>query len=238
MEYNVYCDESCYLEHDGINAMSIGCVWCPTEKVKEFSMRIKEIKEKYFMKPLNEVKWTKVSKCNKNLYMDIINYFFDNEDLHFRVVVIKNKEKLNHRKYNQTHEDFYYKIYFDMLKTILSPKDKYNIYIDIKNTHSNIRAQKLREVCSNNMYDFDMSIIKKIQPIISYESQIMQLADILIGACTYNNRIFAKTHKKSETKLQLIDRIKLRSKYKLDKSTLFGETKFNYFLWRADFYEF
>jgi len=27
--YNIYCDESCHLEHDGIPTMVIGAVWCP-----------------------------------------------------------------------------------------------------------------------------------------------------------------------------------------------------------------
>ena len=237
MEYNVYCDESCYLEFDESNAMAIGCIWCPAEKVKDINMRIKEFKAKYFMDTNKEIKWTKVSKCNEKLYMDLINYFFDDDDLHFRIIVIPNKNQLNHAKFNQIHEDFYYKIYFDMLKNILSPIDKYNIYIDIKNTHSNERAQKLRKVCSNQMYDFNMSIIKKIQPINSNESQIMQLADILIGACTYLNRNFSPQHIKSETKIKIIDRIKFRSKYRLDKSTLMGERKFNYFLWRANYYD-
>lgn len=237
MEYNVYCDESCYLEHDESNAMAIGCVWCPKDKVKDINTRIKEIKNKYFLNSNKEIKWTKVSNCNKNLYMDIINYFFDDDDMHFRVIVIKDKDKLNHKKYLQTHEDFYYKTYFTLLKNMLNPNDKYNIYIDIKNTQSNYRAQKLREVCSNNMYDFSMTIINKIQPINSNESQILQLSDLLIGACTYANRTFLAGHKKNITKLQIIDRIKLRSKYKLDKSTLLGESKFNYFLWRTDYYE-
>lgn len=28
MYYNIYCDESCYLEHDGINVMAFGAIWC------------------------------------------------------------------------------------------------------------------------------------------------------------------------------------------------------------------
>lgn len=34
MLYNVYCDETCHLEHDGINAMVLGAVWCPQSKLK------------------------------------------------------------------------------------------------------------------------------------------------------------------------------------------------------------
>ena len=232
MEYNVYCDESCYMLNDESNSMGIGCVWCPTDKVKKISLRIKEIKVKAGHKTGYELKWTKVSKVTENLYFDIINYFFDDDDLHFRVLVIKDKSILEHARFNQTHEDFYYKMFFDMLKTILSPEDKYNIFIDIKDSHSYEREQELRKVCSNNLYDFNMSIIKKIQPIRSEESQILQVADILIGACVYNLRTFPIEHKKSESKLKLISRIKFRSGYSLTKNTLFKEDKFNYIIWR------
>lgn len=32
MLYNVYCDETCHLENDGINDMILGAIWCPQEK--------------------------------------------------------------------------------------------------------------------------------------------------------------------------------------------------------------
>lgn len=46
MEYNIYCDESCHLLNDNINDMVLGAVWCPKERVKEISDRIKQIKKK------------------------------------------------------------------------------------------------------------------------------------------------------------------------------------------------
>lgn len=45
MKYNVYCDESCHLEHDDSNAMTIGSIWCSKEKVPEINWRINEIKK-------------------------------------------------------------------------------------------------------------------------------------------------------------------------------------------------
>jgi len=30
--YNVYCDESCHLQNDGLSVMVLGAVWCPLEK--------------------------------------------------------------------------------------------------------------------------------------------------------------------------------------------------------------
>ena len=84
LEYNVYCDESCHLEHDGINVMALGAIWCPKNKLKEINNRIKKIKLRNGVNPNSELKWTKVSPIKEQLYMDIIDYFFDDADIHFR----------------------------------------------------------------------------------------------------------------------------------------------------------
>ena len=118
MEYNVYCDESCHLESNDSKYMLIGAIYCPKEKVKEINNHIRKLKEDYNLSNNIELKWNKVDKKTEKLYLDIINYFFNNDDLKFRVIVI-NKEKLDHEKYNQTENDFYHKAYYEMLKYIV-----------------------------------------------------------------------------------------------------------------------
>lgn len=231
--YNIYCDESCHLEHDGINDMVLGAIWCPQEKIREINKRIQEIKARHGVNSSAELKWTKLSPSMESLYVDLVNYFFDNQDLHFRCLVVPNKAALDHERFSQTHNDWYYKMYFDMLKFIFNPHEEYEVYIDIKDTHSHSRAQKLREVCSNNFYDFSGKIIRRIQPIRSHEVQIMQLVDVLIGAVCYQNRIFPDGFAKSLAKVNIINLIKKRSRYLLTKSTLYREEKFNILVWEA-----
>lgn len=233
MDYNIYCDESCHLEHDGINVMVIGAVWCPHYNIKSINNRIRQIKDRNGISETAEMKWTKISPAKVQLYEDLVNYFFDEAALHFRGFIIPDKTALDHERFSQTHDTWYYKMYFEMLKAILTPSDNYEIYIDIKDTNSNRKAQKLREVCSNSMYDFSSHTIKRMQPIRSEEVQIMQIVDILIGSLAYNNRIFPDGHQKSEAKLNIIKLIKHRSGYSLDRSTLLREEKFNLFFWDA-----
>ena len=233
MLYNVYCDESCHLENDGVNDMVLGAVWCPQSKLRAINQRIKEIKKRNGVSEKMELKWTKISPAKVDLYKDIINYYFDDDDLHFRAVIIRDKSKLDHDKFNQTHDQWYYKMYFDMLKVILSPYDNYEIYIDIKDSHSYSRAQKLKEVCSNSMYDFSHTIIRRLQPIRSDEVQIMQIVDLLIGAIGYENREFLENAVRSEAKKEVIDLIKKRSGYTLKKTTLLREEKLNLLAWDA-----
>ena len=44
---NVYCDESCHLENDCHKSMIIGGISCPRDKVKELSIKIRQLKEKF-----------------------------------------------------------------------------------------------------------------------------------------------------------------------------------------------
>jgi len=231
--YNVYCDESCHLEHDGINVMVIGAIWCPQSKLKEINQRIRDIKTRNDISPQVEMKWTKISPAKVELYKDLVDYFFDDDDLHFRAVVIPDKSKLDHDRFHQDHDTWYYKMYFDMLKVILSPADRYEIYIDIKDTNSHKRAQKLKEVCCNSMYDFSERIIRRLQPIRSEEVQVMQLSDVLIGAVGYKNRIFPSNFVKSPAKQEIINLIMKRSGYCLSKTTLLREEKCNLLIWDA-----
>lgn len=233
MLYNIYCDETCYMENDGINDMVIGAVWCPQNRIKEINTRIKDILQNNNLSAQAEVKWTKISPAKVSVYKDIVNYFFDDDDLHFRAIIVPDKSKLNHKSFKQTHDDWYYKMYFYMLRSILSPEDRYEIYIDIKDSHMYQKAQYLKRVCSNTMYDFSHSVIKRLQPIRSNESRIMWLTDILIGAVGYANRIFPSDFRKSQAKLEIIDLLKKRSNYDLTRTTLLRENKFNLFVWDA-----
>lgn len=233
MLYNVYCDETCHLEHDGINIMVLGAVWCPQSKLKEINQRIRQIKERNGVSSTMELKWTKISPAKIDLYRDIVNYYFDDDDLHFRAVVIPDKSKLNHEQFHQTHDDWYYKMYFDMLKVIFNPRDNYEVYIDIKDTNSYRKALNLKEVCCNSLYDFSQRVIKRLQPIRSEEVQIMQLVDILIGAIGYENRNFPSELKKSTAKQNIIELIKKSSGYTMRKTTLLREEKLNLLAWNA-----
>jgi len=208
--------------------MALGAVWCPLNKRKEIFTRIREIKAKYNFKPGFEMKWNKVSKGRMDFYLDIINYFFDDDDLHFRVLIVPDKKVLDHTAFNQDHDTFYYKMYFDMLKVILSPQCAYNIYIDIKDTRSNYKVLKLKEVLRNNRYDFQKQIIKRVQQVNSSEVEILQITDLLIGAFTYLHRGLNE----NEGKIKIIEKMCQRSGYSLKQSTLYKEEKMNIFIWK------
>jgi hypothetical protein len=230
MEYNLYCDESCHLEHDNSNVMVLGALILPKVKKDEISRNILGIKNRYGLKPHTEVKWTKASPAKANLYIDLVDYFFFDDDLRFRVL-IADKRNLSHLSFRQTHNDWYYKMYFQMLNMLFDPADTYYVYIDIKDTHSAERAKKLWDICSNSHYDFDHKSIKRIQPIRSDEVQMMQITDILNGAVCRINRTDVDAPRGA--KQQIIEQIRNKSGLKLTQSTTYGARKFNVFCWEG-----
>lgn len=224
---NIYCDESCHLEQDHIPVMVLGAIWCPQANVSDISNKIRNLKEKYGFSKQREIKWVKVSPSGLSFYKELIDLFFSEDALHFRAVVIPDKTRLDHVQFIQDHDTWYYKMFFVMLKQIFSPDSRYHIYLDIKDTKSQLKVQKLHEVLANSQYDFDRSIIERVQQVRSHEVELLQLADLLIGALGYLHRGL----KTSQAKLALVDHIKQGSKLTLLNNTLFQADKINLLVW-------
>lgn len=228
MEYNIYCDESCHLVSNDSKYMLIGAVYCPKYKVKKVNEYIEHLKENYNLSDKIELKWNKIDKKTEKLYLDIINYFFNNDDLKFRVIVI-DKTKLDHEKYNQTENEFYHKAYYEMLKYIIIPGNSYNIYPDIKDTNSYYYHQIMLDYLRIKMQDTNKKTIRKVQPIRSYEAPILQINDILIGALSYHYRNLSKNN----VKLNIISEIRKLYQNDLNETSYCSNTKFNIFMWRS-----
>ncbi len=207
--------------------MVLGGIWCPDSLRKGIAREIRTLKVKYDLNPRYEMKWNKISKGKLEFYIKIVEYFFSNVNLHFRGMVIPDKSMLRHVDFGQTHDDFYYKCYFNLIKTLLQPGDHYNIYLDIKDTRGETKVRKLHDYLCNSKYDFDRDMIRKVQQVRSHELELVALADVLIGALSYVHRGMNS----SDSKLAIIEKIRQMSGYTLLQSTLYREDKFNVFVW-------
>lgn len=229
MKLSFYCDESGHLEKDQIPVMVLGSVWCKSEKAPEISERIREIKIQHGMASNFEIKWTKVSPAKVDLYLSVIDYFFDDDDINFRAVVVPDKTRLNHPQNHQDHNTWYYKMYYVLLRTLINPDAENYVYLDIKDTHGGEKVLKLRDVLSTATADFDRNIIKRIQQVRSHEVEQIQLADLIIGAISYANRGLET----NTAKLAIINRIRERSRLSLTRTTLVQAQKINILVWEA-----
>jgi hypothetical protein len=225
--FNIYCDESCHLEHDRQPAMVLGAVWCPESQRASVARAIRALKAQHRLASNFEIKWTKVSPAKLNFYLALIDLFFSDPRLHFRGIVIPDKSRLNHSAFDQSHDDFYYKMYFQLLKVIFESGNRYRVYLDIKDTRSQQKVVKLHDYLANAQYDFNKEMVERIQQVHSLEVEQLQLADVLIGALSYLHRGLQT----SAAKQTVIERIKAKSGFSLKRSTLPSEKKLNVFVW-------
>lgn len=198
--FNIYCDESCHLENDHKKFMFLGAVSCAYPQVERHCKRINELKKEHNF--YAEIKWTKVSHSKLRFYLELVNYFFDT-DLIFRAIGI-DKSKINNELFSQTHDDFYYKMYYRLLYYNINSFYNYNVYLDIKDTLSACKVRKLREILNTKL-----GVFRNVQNIRSHESLLMQLADFLMGAISYN---INNTEHKNMAKVQIIEKIKKHAK--------------------------
>jgi hypothetical protein len=209
--------------------MVLGAVSCPADKARMYSRDIRDLKQESRLSRSLEVKWTKVSPGKLEFYLTLIAYFFGNPDLHFRALVIPDKMKLRHDLFGQDHDTWYYKMFFETLKIILEPPDRYRIYLDIKDTRSALKMAKLHEVLSNNLRDFQHQTVERVQTIRSHESGLLQLADLLIGAVGYAN----KSLYQSPAKKAVTNYIAARAGRSLRVTSPRWERKTNVLVWQA-----
>jgi hypothetical protein len=111
-------------------------------------------------------------------------------------------------------------MYYQLINHKLDMLATYNIYLDIKDTLSANKVNKLKEILQTKF-----GIIRNLQNIHSNESVFMQLTDLIMGAIGYHLRGEGKVIAKNN----LIARIQKNSNYQLDKSTPKSEDKLNLF---------
>lgn len=229
---NIYCDESCHLEHDNAQAMLLGAISCDSRNKARIYQLIRNIKIKHGLSPRCEIKWTGVSPSKVDFYLELIDTFYDEKALSFRAVVIKNKPKLDHNRYNNGDHDLWYnKAYYYLLHPYIVSGDKYKIFIDIKDTLGGARTDILNKVLCNKKHDFNQQLIKGVYQIKSHESEILQLTDLLIGAVGsyHNSRLIAPGS--SAAKKVVLDRLLFYFGKRITDGTPPGTEKVDIFLW-------
>lgn len=130
--------------------------------------------------------------------IELIDYFFDT-DLKFRAIGI-HKEQFKLEAPNTMYDDFYYKMYYRLLNYKIDTTDHYNVFLDIKDTWSSTKANKLKDILN-----VQFGVFRKVQCIRSEESILLQLTDLLMGAISYEINV---PEKKSSAKKKVLAQIR------------------------------
>lgn len=225
-KFKIFCDESCHLQHDNCNVMVLGALFCPEEDFLHVNKHIKWLRNIHNYK--TELKWTKLISMQEKFYYELLNFFFESP-LRFKATIVLNKNKLNHERYNNgSHGIFYYKMFYYTLRDFIETNSSYKIYLDYMDSLGGEKVKTLNNILIHESIkrEIDANISSYI--IRSYESQLIQLCDILIGAITYKNR--SDIPKDSKTKNIIIDFIEHSLCRRLNSSTPPWEEKFNIFM--------
>ena len=218
--FNLYCDESTHLIHDGHPYMLLSYISIAYPQIRLAKEEIKAIKWKFNY--TEELKWTNVHSATYKVYAELVDWFFMN-DLEFRAVVV-DKSQIDEKRADYSFNDFYFRMYFQLLHTKVDFQNRYNVFLDIKDTCSGEKLEKMKKIMSYN------SSIGTLQFIPSRESVFIQLADVLMGAINYNLRIQKGDVKGNViAKLKLIEKIKRHSNISLNTTTPLSRNKFNLF---------
>lgn len=205
--------------------MMILITFCLKKDKNYITNKRKEIKIKHGLKPTTEIKWTKISSKKLGMYKEFIDLLFE-ENISFRGWIAHDKKSLDHELFHQTYDDWYYKMYYCLFNYIISESlINYNIFLDIKDTQSSIKNEKLKDILSHyNIYN-----VSKVQAIRSNEVQLIQLTDLIIGAISYKLRNLNT----SSAKLELVDYIENKFNVSLFMNSSNSNKKFNIFHWRS-----
>ena len=180
--------------------------------------QIKSIKAKYHYD--GELKWTNVHEATYPMYKEIVEYFFMT-DMKFRAVII-DKSQIDENRPDYTFNDFYFRMYYQLLHQGSDLENNYNVYFDIKDTCSHLKLHKLQEILHWN------TAIRHFQFMRSHESCFMQLADILMGAINYNLRMEqGDIEGKVLAKKKIVDRLKEHTN--ISRTSPLSNKKFNLF---------
>lgn len=216
--FNLYCDESTHLIADGHPYMLLGYVSVAYNQIAMAKKHIAEIVAKHEFK--GELKWMNVHEATYEMYKELLDYFFMT-DIRFRCVIV-DKSQIDENRTDYTYNDFYHRMYYQLLNYNVFSDYRYNIYMDIKDTLSSKKVKKLHEILNNKMN------IGNLQLIRSHESVFLQMADVIMGAINYNLRVKSgDLEGKVIAKIKLIERVKRHGD--IENTSCLKNTKFNLF---------
>lgn len=224
--YDIFIDESCHLENDSLPVMCIGYIKVKSTDYENLKQELNSILKKHRIN--RELKWNKFSESKLDLYFELVDFFFKNP-LEFRSVLVKYKERLNHKDFNQgLYDNFYYKLMYFLIRPNNIDGEKYRVFIDIKDTRGREKLKKINEIFNNKYSGHSPFIL--FQHLHSIDNIFIQLADFFIGAITYKSRVsLGDISNPTKHKLDFINYLEQKSGFLLDEGTEPWEVKFNIF---------
>ena len=226
MNFEVYCDESRQELFTGKRRggfVVIGGVWLESAHREHLKARIGELRARHRVG--GEFKWQKVSRSREAFYCDLVELFFG-EPIRFRAIVLAADEMDAARFHDADNELMFYKFYYQLLHHWILDQNTYRIFVDMKTNRVRGRVKTLERVLRNANLTAE---IAGVQALPSRELDILQLADVLVGAV---GSVF-NGGGTSAAKQALVARIEQHLEHPIQPTSR-AEQKFNIFRFRSE----
>lgn len=179
-------------------------------KMREINNDIKEIKLKHGIKPLTEIKWTKIGKNKIECYKELIDYAMNNDSMQLRVLIAKRPQVMK-----LSYKNWYIRLHYSL--TLKSPIKIEAIIADKKGVGN--------ESILNDTIEMSLN-----QPVLEFlnsqESQILQLSDLFLGAIASHDFEIESPHKK-----EIYNKISQYINMGVSTSIISKQSKYNLFYW-------
>jgi hypothetical protein len=182
MDFDVYCDESrqqLFTGKQRAGCVVLGSVWLETAQREHLKGRLMELRARHQVG--GEFKWQKVSPSRLDFYTDLVELFFG-EPIRFRAIVLAAEEMDAVRFHEADNELMFYKFYYQLLHHWILDQNRYRIFVDTKTNRVASRIRTLERVLRNANLTAE---ILAVQALPSRQLDLMQLADVLLGAVSY-----------------------------------------------------
>lgn len=188
-----------------------------------------------------ELKWTKVSSLMLANYQRFVDYFFalNNTDfLHFHALIVDNHQT-NHRKFSRGDRELgFYKFYYQLLLHSFGRRysregedDRFIVHLDHRTSSYSLGT--LKRVLNAGIakrYSITSAPFVSIEPVDSKASELLQVADILLGAIGYQKNGYDLLAGGKESKKSLVRHICAKAGLPdLSTNTRWGANRFT--LW-------
>lgn len=179
---HLYCDESRHLPHDREPFMLLGLISCPADQVRRHHLALRDLARKHGLTDDYEMKWTHVRPGKRAFYEDVLAWFFGQEDLVFRALLLPDKQAVFRRLPDDSQDVAYYRLYAQLLQAAIEPPNRYRAFLDQKDTQGGRKLSEVRAMLRLQHNDAEGETVRDLQQIQSHEARLLQLADVLLGA--------------------------------------------------------
>jgi hypothetical protein len=178
--------------------MIIGGLWVPWQLEPCLRDEIAGVRAAHGLR--REMKWIKVSRCMLPAYREFVDTFFAIQGVTFKCIVLDTRI-IDYDAFHKGDKELgFYKFYFQLISRNMQPGNLYWLYPDDRNNRKGSRLPALKIItnrwCAKRM---GVEPLRNVEAKKSHDEDLLQLADVLVGACAYawNER------SESEAKLDL-----------------------------------